>query len=225
MNLLTELADRYGTDKGSRISFHGVGKNHPHFFTEVYNQFFESLRFSVRSIFEIGLYGGGSVRMWQDYFPNATIYGIDYQDKFLIQQDRIKTYCIDQNDEDALNDLCTKNNLSFDIIIDDGSHDIFDQQKTFAFMFPKLNRSGFYVIEDLHTSCNTYSEFLDKHGVDENFKYTPLNILKTYQQTNKFYSPIIDAKKIEYIQSNIDNVKLFDIHSNRMSITSIIKKK
>ena len=40
--------------------------------------------------------------------------------------------------------------ISFDIIIDDGSHYSPHQQKTLGYLFPKLKAGGLFIIEDLH---------------------------------------------------------------------------
>ena len=44
---------------------------------EFYNKFFEPRRYSVQSLLEVGIAYGGSLLLWRDYFPNATIMGID----------------------------------------------------------------------------------------------------------------------------------------------------
>jgi hypothetical protein len=43
-------------------------------------------------------------------------------------------------------------NVKFDLIIDDGSHYCSQQQESFAWLWPKLRKGGFYIMEDLHTS-------------------------------------------------------------------------
>ena len=50
-------------------------------------------------------------------------------------------------------------NIKFDIIIDDGSHQISDQQITFGNFFHLLNSSGLYVIEDIYPQHNYPEEF------------------------------------------------------------------
>jgi len=58
---LTNLADKYGTDKGSEN----------HYYTEVYEYFFLPIKHKARKICEIGIGEGASMKMFKDYFPNA----------------------------------------------------------------------------------------------------------------------------------------------------------
>jgi len=47
-----------------------------HNYTEVYEYFFLPLKYAPIRILEIGIEEGGSLRLWEKYFPNATIFGI-----------------------------------------------------------------------------------------------------------------------------------------------------
>ena len=78
---LTRLAGAK-TDKGAT----------GHHFTEVYELFFSPLKSTAAKVFEIGIAGGGSLEMWGDYFPKATVYGIDIYPKSEMDSDRIKTF-------------------------------------------------------------------------------------------------------------------------------------
>ena len=64
-DILTQLALKYGTDKAS------------HRFTRHYNMLFCKGRNDVRRVLEVGVFGGASIKMWHEYFPNATIFGVD----------------------------------------------------------------------------------------------------------------------------------------------------
>lgn len=82
---LTDIADSYGSDKGSS----------KHRYTELYQMLFMPYRKRKISFLEMGLQIGGpeqgkakdrkttdcpSIRMWLEYFPNASIYGLDVSD-------------------------------------------------------------------------------------------------------------------------------------------------
>ena len=79
---LTDLADRYGSDKGSA----------KHRYTELYHMLFHPYRQRRINFLEMGLLIGGpeqghaadrqttdlpSIRMWLEYFPKARIHGLD----------------------------------------------------------------------------------------------------------------------------------------------------
>jgi len=50
-------------------------------FLEVYTHHFEARRKEIKSVLEIGVQYGGSLKMWRDYFPNAQITGLDINKK------------------------------------------------------------------------------------------------------------------------------------------------
>ncbi|MFK7058789.1 CmcI family methyltransferase [Flavobacterium oreochromis] len=78
-------------------------------------------------------------------------FSIDIYDKFKLQENRIKIYKGSQVDENLLKGIC-KEVGEFDLIIDDGSHINDHVIKTFEYLFPRLKKGGYYVIEDTQTS-------------------------------------------------------------------------
>ena len=163
--LLTELANRNGTDKGT-VS--GLG----HGYTLVYDLLFAARRMEPLVLCEIGLCIGGpevdtgsadrktaaipSVRMWCDYFPKAQIVGVDISDFSAFEDERFRFVRADCGDREQLRKV-SELGVQFDIIIDDGSHAAFHQQLTFLELFPLLKAGGFYVIEDLQWQPATYA--------------------------------------------------------------------
>ena len=137
---LDELAIKYGTDKSSKC----------HNYTAVYEQMFSGIRDEPLKILEIGIAAGASLRMWLDYFPNAEVHGVDitleHLETALINNERVHLCLGNQNDKDFLDSMET----DFDIIIDDGSHQVADQIFTFKCLWP--NTKLLYVIEDVYTS-------------------------------------------------------------------------
>lgn len=150
---LNELAAKYNTDKRPDI-----GQNIYHGYTVKYESLFSEIRTNKMDVLEIGVREGSSHKMWEEYFENSTIYGVDnLSDPMITEEakrqyvetletDRIKIFIGDQSDRDFM--LSIHKNL-FDIIIDDGSHRSWHQQKTLSFMFEKLKSGGIYIIEDL----------------------------------------------------------------------------
>ena len=145
MDELTILANKYGSDKGNQ---HGD----KHKFTEIYERYFKQFKDKEINLLELGVKDGSSLNIWYDYFPNAKIYGLDINDKSMYNNERIECVVLDQSKKENLEDFARNSNISFDIIIDDGSHHISDQQITFGHLFPLLKNGGLYVVEDLHTS-------------------------------------------------------------------------
>lgn len=138
------LAKKYQTDKTQ--------------YARYYEHYFSRIRKKKLNILEIGVgghdhpeRGGGSVRMWRDYFPNSMIFAFDIYEKSSHADQRIKIYRGSQNDTDFLITLA-KNIGKIDIIIDDGSHISEHIITSFNTLFPFLADDGIYVIEDLGTS-------------------------------------------------------------------------
>ena len=52
-------------------------KNTVHSYLPLYENLLSDKKESAKNILEIGIQGGGSIKLWHDYFPNAVIYGAD----------------------------------------------------------------------------------------------------------------------------------------------------
>ncbi len=137
---LDEIAIEMGTDKSSLS----------HAYTQYYEMFFESKRNNPINILEIGIDEGNSLKMWQRYFINAEIHGIDIRGNYEYLHDgRTYTHIVDQSDKKQLFEFGQKYNDFFNIIIDDGSHMSTDMILSFQTLFPYLKSGGYYIIEDL----------------------------------------------------------------------------
>ena len=159
---LTDLADRYGSDKGSR----------KHRYTELYQMLFLPYRERKIDFLEMGLQIGGpehgvsadrkttdapSVRMWLEYFPNARIHGLDVSDFSWFEADRFSFHRCDMDSRAAIAEAAA-GMPEFDIIIDDASHASHHQQNGFLELFSKVKPGGLYVIEDLRWQPEAYEK-------------------------------------------------------------------
>lgn len=142
--MLRELFDRYGTNKGE------LG------YTPYYEQCLEKSRFHVRRVLEVGIYNmggttGASLFAWRDYFPNAEIFGIDNDHKFIFNdQWRIRTDLCDAYLPDVLHDtLIGFGGRPFDLIIDDAVHDPGPQVQLANQLVNWLIPGGLYFMEDV----------------------------------------------------------------------------
>jgi len=150
---LTDLADRYGCDKGST----------KHRYTELYQMLFLPFRERKINFLEMGLLIGGpehgvdkdrktedlpSIRMWLEYFSKANIHGLDVSDFSWFEHERFKFFRCDM--ERRENIAQASNSMpSMDIVIDDASHASHHQQNAFLELFPRLKSGGLYIVEDL----------------------------------------------------------------------------
>jgi Methyltransferase domain len=123
-----------------------------HYFP-IYSRHFAPYRGRPVRILEIGIYRGGSLDMWQWYFGDqVTLVGIDIDDSARAASDpRHAVEIGDQTDAEFLRQVSERHG-PFDIVIDDGGHEMRQQIVTAETLFPLLADGGVFLIEDCHTS-------------------------------------------------------------------------
>lgn len=145
---LCDLCVKYGTDKV-------IWGYTPHYYERLLPK-----RESVRKVLEIGICGqrdipnnvtGASLFVWQEFFPNAEIYGIDNDGRWMVNQDRIRSFCVDAYDTKALLQVMTSDvvGVGFDLIVDDAVHDPIPQAGLINDLWPYLRPGGLYAMEDV----------------------------------------------------------------------------
>ncbi|QOC22020.1 class I SAM-dependent methyltransferase [Wenzhouxiangella sp. AB-CW3] len=174
--LLSELCDRHGSDKGQLRSDEQPYDWPAHTYTEHYNTLYDHCREHVANVFECGLgtnntefrsnmgiHGrpGASLRVWRDYFPQASIVGADIDAGVLFTEPRILTFQVDQTDPESIASLWRKVEVEcFDLMIDDGLHEFDAGSCLFMHSIHKLSSNGIYVIEDVKaTDLASYRKF------------------------------------------------------------------
>ena len=109
-----------------------------------YEGAFAPFRETAKRILEVGINRGHSLGMWKEYFHNAEeIIGVDIAD-YGIRDPGYRLIYGDATLAETFNGVS-----DLDIAIDDGSHLLEHQLKTFEVLFPKLKSGGIYVIEDV----------------------------------------------------------------------------
>lgn len=140
-----ENARCYNTDK-----FHGANKSIPHYYGDYYDALLEPLQTKQIDVLEIGVQGGGSVRIFHDYLVNARIVGVDIEDtwnyKAKENYPRLSLFYFDAYRSENMAMLPVQ---QYDIIIDDGPHTI-DSQIYFLNSFARyLKSGGRLILEDV----------------------------------------------------------------------------
>lgn len=108
----------------------------------------------VLRVLELGVHRGGSLALWRDYFPNATIGGVDRDLSQLVCEDRTRIEVFEGSQTDA--GFLRSTAAAFapeglDVVIDDASHVGWESEIAFRALFEHLRRGGWYVIEDWGT--------------------------------------------------------------------------
>ena len=200
---LQQIGNKHQTDK-SRHTYKNIT------YLDIYEKFFKHKREAVKNFVEIGVLNGASLRTWKDYFPNANIFGIDINPECKnLEEDRIKIFIGDQNDDDFLKTIKTEI-PQIDILIDDGSHITKHQIKTFNYLFDNINKGGFYAIEDLRNSYEEFNGDLDLRSIWPGMKYNDIDD-NLKNSRNDFNTWMI--KNIKSMDFHDDNNRIYGIYN------------
>lgn len=134
---LQSVYEKYSAPDG------GGDKGTAHTYIDIYEK--KMTKTSGISLLEIGVWEGHSLAMWEEYFKDSTIWGID------IKLDRLK-YSVPAKICDATDAVAIENTLGemqFDYIIDDGSHLVQHQVTSRQLLWKHLKVGGKYFIEDI----------------------------------------------------------------------------
>lgn len=123
-----------------------------HYFP-IYERHFRDYVDKPVTFIEIGCGEGGSLQMWKRYFgPHARIVGLDIDPRCQeFAEDQIEIRIGDQQDAAFLRSVIDEFGTP-DIVLDDGSHVMSHVCASFDFLYPRLAKSGIYMVEDLHTA-------------------------------------------------------------------------
>ena len=144
MRKLDTIAIDKGTDKSSQI----------HNYCVKYEKWLPFNRLEPLKILEIGVLNGESLETWREYYPNATIVGIDIMPECKKHEDLARKILVEigsQDDPVFLRNLALQHG-PFDLIVDDGSHVNQHVTTSFVHLIDSVKPEGVYVIEDCATS-------------------------------------------------------------------------
>jgi 23S rRNA U2552 (ribose-2'-O)-methylase RlmE/FtsJ len=126
------------------------------YYDHFYEKHFKSYVKSPVNILEIGIRGGGSIKIWKEYFhPDSNVYGGDISPFNEIPN--CICYQADMYTQDSLNLF---EDLYFDIVIDDGPHTYESFEMVITKYYSKLKDGGILVVEDI-TNNEWISPLLD----------------------------------------------------------------
>ncbi len=164
---LRDIHRNYDTDKGTS-----------HSYIDLYDELFEPFQNEPINLCEVGARVCGGLKMFNEYFANATLYGVDnwqepngniepdnlsniYVSGFYgarihvsdLQRDIADNYprikLVTCNSTRQDQVMANFGNLKFRAIIDDGDHRFFIQFETFKNFISLLDDNGIYVVEDV----------------------------------------------------------------------------
>ena len=166
--MLSQIIDNSRTDKNTR-----------HSYLETYEKIFNNKKETATHVLEVGIGGGfpgdggGSIKLWHDYFTNANIYGLDIKSiddvwNEIKNTERIQLYTsIDAYNDAFFNETFLDQKMEFDIVIDDGPHTLESMIKFIQLYSQVMKKDGILVIEDIQSW--DWIEIL-KNAVPDNLK-------------------------------------------------------
>ena len=218
LNLISKW---YSGDLNKLATLHNTDKWNSHWYTQHYDRHFRPMRKKKLTVLEIGVggyerpeWGGESLRMWKQYFPNSRIYALDIFDKSPHNEHRIKIFKGSQVDKEFLESIHRETG-DFDIIIDDGSHMNEHVIETFKILFPKLKQGGVYAVEDMQTS------YWPKYGGDSEDlrnENTMMNFFKAMADNLNYQEIVKEGYEPSYYDQNIVSLHFYHnmafVHKN-----------
>lgn len=215
---LEKLFNHFNCDKGTILK-HNNTTIKTHNYTPYYEKIFKNIKNNKIRILELGSHEGKGLAAFYYFFPKSSLIGANinpFQMRF--QSNRIEEIYIDVSSKIILKNFCKYYKDGFDIIIDDASHNLHDILLTLPVLFKKLNRGGFYVIEDV----NQFEVYNNLNPTNETL--TPIKILKNIQQKKEFNSQFITTDDVRYLRDNIAEYffEKGDMIVNEQNISDIV---
>ena len=185
-----------------------------HHYFDIYTKHFGRYRDRPIKMLEIGVYRGGSLRMWKDYFhPDSTIVGIDIDKSCKDHEIADRNVFVRIGSQADPRFLAEVNEEfgPFDIILDDGSHKTHHQNISFGALFRSaLKDGGCYMVEDVHTN------YWLKHVDSED---TFIDLSK--QMVDMLHEPYFDRKETHFRHGHPEAVKQLELSYLAANLASI----
>ncbi len=163
----------------------GSDKGDIHSYLPVYEEILAPYRETAKNVLEIGLFRGDSLRMWESYFINANVHGIDCDEQPHGGMADLRPMIAEGTHNIIIGDATSETDVEkhfkdtmFDFVCDDGNHVTDCQIKTFNLLKNKMNSGALYIIEDagdidkdsgVYLSLHNNVEILDMRKIKSRF--------------------------------------------------------
>jgi len=143
---LEEIVDNLRTDK-----------NTYHSYLPLYQKLLISKKETAKNVLEIGVYMGGSIKLWSDFFTNAVVYGLDIMNindvwEGIKNKDNIVLHTsINAYDNDFFNTRILNKNIKCDFMLDDGPHTLESMIQFIKLYSQIMTDDGILIIEDVQS--------------------------------------------------------------------------
>ena len=196
-------------------------KNTCHSYLETYEKNLKDKHISCKNVLEIGVQRGGSLKLWNDYFVNATIYGIDIDEgpAFLNEYKRVNCLKMNAYSQESI-DYFSNKNIEFDVIIDDGPHTL-ESMEYFVNNYTQLLAvDGVLIVEDIPDIkwCDIFKTY-----VPNGFTY---EIVDLRHIKNRWDDILFIIKRLHTTESNMSkNITVeYGIDTVKIDVTNTVIK-
>jgi len=132
-------------------------KNTLHSYLPLYQTLLENKKETAINVLEVGIYNGGSIQLWNDFFSHATVYGLDIMNINNVWDNiKNKEKIVLYTSTDAYNvDFFTSNfldkNIKCDFMLDDGPHTLESMIQFIKLYSQIMTDDGILIIEDVQS--------------------------------------------------------------------------
>ena len=178
---LEEIVDNSRTDK-----------NTLHSYLPLSQKLLLSKKETAKNVLEVGIYNGGSIKLWSDFFTNANVYGLDIMNienvwEGIKNNEKIILHTsTDAYKNDFFITHFLNKNIKCDFMLDDGPHTLESMQQFIKLYSQIMTDDGILIIEDVQDW-----DWIDtlKNEVPENLK----QFIKVYdlRPNNNRYDDIV----------------------------------
>jgi len=208
---LNFLFEYFNSDKGLSYTdqyVQPVKKNNirieAHGYSSFYEKYFSPQKKKNCNILELGSFYGNAAAAMYFFFKNSKIYSGDiFPDLFRYKSERIKNFYIDTSEEKSINTFVKKQQIEFDIIIEDAGHFFKHQIISLFILFKTLKSKGLFVIEELDFPDTR----LDMNINNE--KPTLRSILLSIKENKDFKSQYILDEQKKYFLNHFNSIEIY----------------
>lgn len=179
-----------------------------HYF-EAYHAHFSKFRGARPKIVEIGIYSGGSLEMWREYFgEDCELFGVDINPICRqFEKKNVKINIANQSDRSFWRKLREEVG-EVDIVIDDGGHRPRQQRPTFEEIISSIKPGGVYLCEDVHGLRNPFAAYL--RGVANALNDDRFNAVQARIKSVTFYPYIAVVEMLDTPRKGLTSEKSGD---------------
>ena len=220
INSLDKLFYHYGSDKAEIFR---KTKSKGHGYSKFYKEKLDNLKNKKINILEIGSYAGASAAALIKYLPQSNVFCFDVNiSNFEYKSKKIHVFGLDINNQNkstkVMNRIFNQYGIKeFDIIIDDGSHNLSDIVTAIKLFFKYLKEKGLYIIEDFkYPNYYSYNKNIDHILIDE--------VFKNLETKKIFNSNILTENEQLDLMNKISKIEIYKGNLKDSDISFMIKK-